>query len=126
MQQGLDRLVHEDKYPAALAAAGAGRGQTATPPSPARAMSAYGKPTPRAASRRGPGHRWRTSRRWTPPGDGLPDRWGHGGDIPGYKTRPGVTDDGRAVTIAVTANQAPAKQGPADVKALLDATLCKK
>ncbi|REK87517.1 class A beta-lactamase-related serine hydrolase [Streptomyces inhibens] len=52
--------------------------------------------------------------------------WGHGGDIPGYKTRPGVTDDGRAVTIAVTANQAPTKQGPADVKALLDTALCKK
>ncbi|MFI5774521.1 serine hydrolase domain-containing protein [Streptomyces sp. NPDC051658] len=52
--------------------------------------------------------------------------WGHGGDIPGYKTRPGVTDDGRAVTIAVTANQAPTKQGPADVNALLDSALCEK
>ncbi|MGW7444531.1 serine hydrolase domain-containing protein [Kitasatospora sp. NPDC054795] len=28
--------------------------------------------------------------------------WGHGGDIPGYETRGGVTDDGRAVHIAVT------------------------
>ncbi|MFI8457737.1 serine hydrolase domain-containing protein [Kitasatospora sp. NPDC085464] len=28
--------------------------------------------------------------------------WGHGGDIPGYETRGGVTEDGRAVTIAVT------------------------
>ncbi|MER7581754.1 serine hydrolase domain-containing protein [Kitasatospora sp. NPDC097691] len=28
--------------------------------------------------------------------------WGHGGDIPGYETRGGVTEDGRAVNIAVT------------------------
>ncbi|MFC9247711.1 serine hydrolase domain-containing protein [Streptomyces sp. NPDC057136] len=50
--------------------------------------------------------------------------WGHGGDIPGYKTRPAVTDDGRAATIAVTANRAPTQQGPADVQALLDTALC--
>jgi D-alanyl-D-alanine carboxypeptidase len=29
--------------------------------------------------------------------------WGHGGDIPGTSTRGGVTDDGRAVSVAVTA-----------------------
>ncbi|MEV7358396.1 serine hydrolase domain-containing protein [Kitasatospora sp. NPDC091276] len=51
--------------------------------------------------------------------------WGHGGDIPGYQTRTGVTDDGRAVTVAVTADTAPTKQGPSDVLALLDATLCR-
>ncbi|WP_405699708.1 serine hydrolase domain-containing protein [Streptomyces sp. NBC_00069] len=28
--------------------------------------------------------------------------WGHGGDIAGYETRGGVTDDGRAVSLAVT------------------------
>lgn len=28
--------------------------------------------------------------------------WGHGGDIPGFETRGGVTEDGRAVTVAVT------------------------
>ncbi|MFB7217637.1 serine hydrolase domain-containing protein [Streptomyces sp. NPDC056227] len=28
--------------------------------------------------------------------------WGHGGDIPGYETRGGVTDDGRAANVAVT------------------------
>ncbi|MFG2904860.1 serine hydrolase domain-containing protein [Kitasatospora sp. NPDC048286] len=28
--------------------------------------------------------------------------WGHGGDIPGYETRGGVTDEGRAVNVAVT------------------------
>ncbi|WP_432491840.1 serine hydrolase domain-containing protein [Kineococcus auxinigenes] len=36
----------------------------------------------------------------------LPDGtllWGHGGDIPGFETRGGATEDGRAVTIAVTA-----------------------
>ncbi|AGZ39137.1 serine hydrolase domain-containing protein [Actinoplanes friuliensis] len=29
--------------------------------------------------------------------------WGHGGDIPGYETRGGVTEDGRGVSVAVTA-----------------------
>ncbi|MCL7381346.1 serine hydrolase [Streptomyces sp. 35G-GA-8] len=28
--------------------------------------------------------------------------WGHGGDIPGYETRGGATDDGRAAAVAVT------------------------
>ncbi|MFE6049398.1 serine hydrolase domain-containing protein [Kitasatospora sp. NPDC056446] len=51
--------------------------------------------------------------------------WGHGGDIPGYQTRTGATDDGRAVTVAVTADREPTKQGPSDVLALLDATLCR-
>ncbi|MEU8781627.1 serine hydrolase domain-containing protein [Streptomyces sp. NPDC048637] len=50
--------------------------------------------------------------------------WGHGGDIPGYGTRTGVTDDGRAVTVAVTADGPPTKQGPRDVLTLLDTTLC--
>ncbi|TYK51336.1 serine hydrolase domain-containing protein [Actinomadura decatromicini] len=31
------------------------------------------------------------------------DLWGHGGDINGYETRNGVTTDGRAATVAVTA-----------------------
>nr|WP_244943162.1 serine hydrolase domain-containing protein [Streptomyces inhibens] len=53
--------------------------------------------------------------------------WGHGGDIHGYATRPGVTDDGRAVTVAVTADAGPpTKQGPVDVEAVLDTALCKK
>jgi D-alanyl-D-alanine carboxypeptidase len=29
--------------------------------------------------------------------------WGHGGDIPGYETRGGATEDGRAVSVTVTA-----------------------
>ncbi len=29
--------------------------------------------------------------------------WGHGGDIVGYETRGGITDNGRAVNLAVTA-----------------------
>ncbi|WP_369056467.1 serine hydrolase domain-containing protein [Kineococcus terrestris] len=36
----------------------------------------------------------------------LPDGallWGHGGDIPGFETRGGATEDGRAVQVAVTA-----------------------
>ncbi|MFG2227758.1 serine hydrolase domain-containing protein [Streptomyces sp. NPDC048644] len=53
--------------------------------------------------------------------------WGHGGDIAGYETRGGVTDDGRAVTVAVTANppSGPRGQGPADVLSLVDTALCK-
>ncbi|WP_251020801.1 serine hydrolase [Streptomyces sp. ISL-98] len=38
--------------------------------------------------------------------------WGHGGDIPGYQTRTGVTDDGRAITIAVTADGPTVRQAP--------------
>ncbi|MCB5912271.1 serine hydrolase domain-containing protein [Streptomyces pinistramenti] len=51
--------------------------------------------------------------------------WGHGGDIPGYQTRTGVTDGGRAVTVAVTADGAPTARGPADVRGILDTALCR-
>ncbi|MCJ1676456.1 beta-lactamase family protein [Streptomyces sp. APSN-46.1] len=50
--------------------------------------------------------------------------WGHGGDIPGYHTVPGVTDDGRAATIAVTADRAPTSNGFTNADALLDTALC--
>ncbi|WP_407289190.1 serine hydrolase domain-containing protein [Streptomyces sp. BP-8] len=50
--------------------------------------------------------------------------WGHGGDIPGYSTRTGATGDGRAITVAVTADGPPTERGPADVQALLDSALC--
>ncbi|MFL4489738.1 serine hydrolase domain-containing protein [Streptomyces sp. VTCC 41912] len=50
--------------------------------------------------------------------------WGHGGDIPGYRTRTGVTDDGRAVTVAVTADPAPAPKTPDHALSLLDTALC--
>ncbi|MGW1178212.1 serine hydrolase domain-containing protein [Kitasatospora sp. NPDC002543] len=50
--------------------------------------------------------------------------WGHGGDIPGYETRGGATDDGRAANIAVTTV-------PADyavtrhLEDVVDAALCR-
>ncbi|MGW0900281.1 serine hydrolase domain-containing protein, partial [Streptomyces goshikiensis] len=50
--------------------------------------------------------------------------WGHGGDLAGYETRGGVTDDGRAANIAVTSI-------PADVEAtrrledVVDTALCR-
>ncbi|WP_437928830.1 serine hydrolase domain-containing protein [Sorangium sp. So ce291] len=59
--------------------------------------------------------------------------WGHGGDIFGYETAGGVTDDGRAVTVAVTAlpSAVPgvetieqAYAAYADVFALVDTALC--
>ncbi|MGO1050270.1 serine hydrolase domain-containing protein [Crossiella sp. CA198] len=55
--------------------------------------------------------------------------WGHGGDIPGYETRGGVTEDGRGVAVAVTAlpgtfgNGAAAHQQVLD---LVDAAACGK
>ncbi|GHH42642.1 serine hydrolase domain-containing protein [Streptomyces candidus] len=52
--------------------------------------------------------------------------WGHGGDIPGHATRTGVTDDGRATAIALTANMAPTPQGPEHALTVLDASFCKK
>ncbi|MEV8636925.1 serine hydrolase domain-containing protein [Streptosporangium sp. NPDC051023] len=49
--------------------------------------------------------------------------WGHSGDIEGYATRDGITEDGRAVTIAVTA--IPATDAAANrADAALDAALC--
>lgn len=52
--------------------------------------------------------------------------WGHGGDIPGYHSLPGVTDDGRAATIVVTADWAPTAKGFTNADALVDTALCKK
>ncbi|MBC6456646.1 beta-lactamase family protein [Actinomadura sp. HBU206391] len=49
--------------------------------------------------------------------------WGHGGDMDGYETRSAATDDGRAVTLAVTTlptNQAALE----NVIAAADAALC--
>ncbi|WP_405167646.1 beta-lactamase family protein [Nocardia sp. NBC_01499] len=49
--------------------------------------------------------------------------WGHGGSIPGFETRNGVTADGTAVT--VTVNQLPTTEETANaVEGVLDAALC--
>ncbi|WP_433661287.1 serine hydrolase domain-containing protein [Nocardia sp. CA-128927] len=49
--------------------------------------------------------------------------WGHGGSIPGFETRNGVTADGTAVT--VTVNQLPTSEAGAEaVNSVLDAALC--
>lgn len=51
--------------------------------------------------------------------------WGHGGDIVGYETRGGVTDDGRrAVNIAVTTVPAETS-GTRRVEAVVDTALCR-
>jgi len=51
--------------------------------------------------------------------------WGHGGDIPGYETRGGVTDDGRAFSVAVTTM--PTSDAAHDrVLALVDTAFCGK
>ncbi|MEU1424548.1 serine hydrolase domain-containing protein [Kitasatospora sp. NPDC005751] len=49
--------------------------------------------------------------------------WGHGGTSPGYRTRGGVTDDGRAATITVTA--VPGATGAQHMAEALDAALCR-
>ena len=49
--------------------------------------------------------------------------WGHGGDIPGYETRGGATDDGRAANVAVTLQPTDAAaMKPVDT--LVDKALC--
>ncbi|WP_245194829.1 serine hydrolase domain-containing protein [Kitasatospora phosalacinea] len=49
--------------------------------------------------------------------------WGHGGDIVGYETRGGVTDDGRAANVAVTT--IPTDEAAAQhVKDAVDRALC--
>jgi D-alanyl-D-alanine carboxypeptidase len=53
--------------------------------------------------------------------------WGHGGDIPGYSTVDGATDDGLAATAVVTSLDGSAKQPVrADREALVEAALCAK
>ncbi|GAA2808216.1 serine hydrolase domain-containing protein [Crossiella cryophila] len=56
--------------------------------------------------------------------------WGHGGDIPGYETRGGVTEDGRKVAVAVTALPGTFGDNPAaahqQVLDLVDAAACGK
>jgi D-alanyl-D-alanine carboxypeptidase len=50
--------------------------------------------------------------------------WGHGGDIPGYETRGGATDDGRAANIAVTSiptDEAATKH----LESIVDTALCR-
>ncbi|MFE7118926.1 serine hydrolase domain-containing protein [Streptomyces sp. NPDC057654] len=51
--------------------------------------------------------------------------WGHDGDYLGYAVYPSATDDGRAATIAVTADPGPAKRGRADAYRLLEASICR-
>ncbi|MEV0034118.1 serine hydrolase domain-containing protein [Nocardia sp. NPDC050793] len=49
--------------------------------------------------------------------------WGHGGSIPGFETRTGVTDDGLAVTLTV--NQLPTSEENAElVQRAFDAAIC--
>ncbi|WP_371523117.1 serine hydrolase domain-containing protein [Kitasatospora sp. NBC_01300] len=48
--------------------------------------------------------------------------WGHGGTSPGYRSRSGVTDDGRAATITVTT--VPGDDGAQHMAAALDSALC--
>ncbi|MFE4621273.1 serine hydrolase domain-containing protein [Streptomyces sp. NPDC056747] len=50
--------------------------------------------------------------------------WGHGGDIVGYETRGGVTDDGRAVSIAVTSIP-PDDAGMKGVQNAVDTAFCR-
>ncbi|MFJ3793375.1 serine hydrolase domain-containing protein [Kitasatospora sp. NPDC090091] len=50
--------------------------------------------------------------------------WGHGGDIPGYETRGGATDGGRAVNVAVTSIPADAA-GTRHIESVVDAALCR-
>ena len=49
--------------------------------------------------------------------------WGHGGDIPGFETRGGATDDGAAVTVAVTALPTATAADEEGVLAAIDAVL---
>ncbi|MFE7142534.1 serine hydrolase domain-containing protein [Streptomyces sp. NPDC057644] len=48
--------------------------------------------------------------------------WGHGGDIDGYETRGGATDDGRSVGLAVTALPGTFSDAEKSAKAVVSAT----
>ncbi|MFD7339781.1 serine hydrolase domain-containing protein [Streptomyces violascens] len=49
--------------------------------------------------------------------------WGHGGSFPGYETRGGATEEGRAANVAVTLQPTDPKAMPR-VEALVDKALC--
>lgn len=49
--------------------------------------------------------------------------WGHGGSIPGFRTRGGVTTDGRAVNVTVNEITA-SPTGSADMMKVVDAAVC--
>ncbi|MFF0294567.1 serine hydrolase domain-containing protein [Kitasatospora sp. NPDC004614] len=49
--------------------------------------------------------------------------WGHGGSLPGYVTRGGVTEDGRAANVTVT--EAPSPEVQQRVADAVDAALCR-
>ncbi|MFF7727116.1 serine hydrolase domain-containing protein [Streptomyces sp. NPDC008001] len=51
--------------------------------------------------------------------------WGHGGSFPGYETRGGVTDDGRAANVAVTV-QPSDKAAMKRVERVVDTALCRE
>ncbi|WP_406084532.1 serine hydrolase domain-containing protein [Streptomyces virginiae] len=50
--------------------------------------------------------------------------WGHGGSFPGYETRGGATDDGRATTVAVTM-QLTDEAGRRNLERAVDTALCR-
>ncbi|WP_030155333.1 serine hydrolase domain-containing protein [Streptomyces sp. NRRL S-244] len=50
--------------------------------------------------------------------------WGHGGSFPGYETRGGATDDGRAASIAVTM-QLTDEAGRRNLERAVDTALCR-
>ncbi|MDT9686987.1 serine hydrolase domain-containing protein [Streptomyces sp. P9(2023)] len=50
--------------------------------------------------------------------------WGHGGDLVGYETRGGATDDGRAANVTVTSIP-PDEAGTNRVQAVVDTALCR-
>ncbi len=50
--------------------------------------------------------------------------WGHGGSFPGYETRGGATDDGRAANVVVTM-QLTDKAGRMGLERAVDAALCR-
>lgn len=50
--------------------------------------------------------------------------WGHGGDIDGYENRNGITQDGRAATVVVTALPTAAQQPEMPTDTVLDTALC--
>ncbi|WP_443055829.1 serine hydrolase domain-containing protein [Streptomyces sp. NBC_00690] len=50
--------------------------------------------------------------------------WGHGGDIPGYKTLSGVTDNGHAATLALTGIRLASHPSVEHANDVLDTALC--
>ncbi|WP_406510787.1 serine hydrolase [Streptomyces sp. NBC_00212] len=137
VQQGLDALVRADGLPAALAGVKDREGHTRNYTAGVADVTTRAKVPVDGQVRIGSNTKTFTAvvvlQHGAGYGLGLMSRplscggvyWGHGGDIPGYETRGGATDYGRAVSVEVT-EIPPDAEVAGRVEKVVDAALCRR